>query len=718
MKRTDAERVFVVTGVCCTSEETVLRKGLERTLGPQGYRFSPVTCELSVARSVSREAVVGAVRSAGFGIRERMHIAEREPFFRRHRRAFQIGASAFFGLLGATLLDNGARTPGQTVLLLAITVGGWEIAVKAYKALRHGVLDTNVLMVIATLGAIAVNKWEEAVAVIVLFSFSLVLESYASARTRRAVQSLMSLSPTEANVLRDGKEESVKAELITPGDIVSIRPGMRIPVDGTVLEGESTVSEAMLTGEPLAVEKTVGSAVYAGCMNERGALRIRVSRSFEETRLSHIIHLVEEAQHQKAPIQTSMDRFAGRYTWFVLVGALTVTVVPPILFGEPFAVWFYRALILLVISCPCALVISTPVTFVSALTAAARSGILVKGGKHFETLARLRSIAFDKTGTLTEGRLQLTDLVPLNGIEPKALLALIAAIEQRSEHQLGSAILREAALRGIEHSRVRVDRFEALPGRGIRAVVDGREVFLGNHGLAVEKRFDTPKLVEAVKQFEAAGKTTLSVGSEDQPLGVIAFRDSMRRESRALVSSLRAQGLKNLVMLSGDASESARVLSEEIGLDDWSGSLLPDDKVRAVTDLRARGGPVAMVGDGINDAPALAAASVGIAMGGNGSDAALETADVVLMSDNLLALPPLLSLSKKTIAIIRQNITLALVIKAAFLVLSVTGIATLWLALLADDGAALLVIINGLRTLRGLNIPASPGHQTEPNSSS
>ena len=706
MKRSEAERIFLVTGVCCTSEETVLRKGLERSLGAQGFRFSPVTCELHVAQSVAREAVVDAVRAAGFGIRERVQIAEREPFLRRHRRAFQIGAAAFAGLLGATLLENGARRPGEGFLLLAIAVGGWEIAVKAYKAARHGVLDTNVLMVIATAGAIAVNKWEEAVAVIVLFSLSLVLESYASARTRRAVQSLMSLSPDEAIVVRDDKESAVKAELVKPGDIVSIRPGMRIPVDGTVLEGESTVSEAMLTGEPLAVDKRVGSTVYAGCLNERGSLRIRVSRSFEETRLSHIIHLVEEAQHQKAPIQTTMNRFAERYTWAVLVAALVVTVVPPVLFAEPFAVWFYRALILLVISCPCALVISTPVTFVSALAAAARSGILVKGGKHFETLGRLRSIAFDKTGTLTEGRLQLTDLVPLNGVQPNELLSLIAAIEQRSEHQLGSAILREAALRGIEYSHVRVDRFEALPGRGIRAMVGGREVFLGSRGLAIEMGFDTTELVSTVKKFEDDGKTTLSVGSSEKPLGVIAFRDNLRRESRSLISTLRAQGLKNLVMLSGDADGASRALSEEIGLDEWRGSLLPDDKVRAVRDLRARGGLVAMVGDGINDAPALAAASVGIAMGGNGSDAALETADVVLMSDNLLALPPLFSLSKKTISIIRQNITFALAIKAAFLVLSVTGFATLWLALLADDGAALLVILNGMRALRALQIPS------------
>jgi len=560
-------------------------------------------------------------------------------------------------------------------------------------------------MMIAMAGAIGVNKWEEAVAVIVLFSFSLVLESYASARTRRAVQSLMALSPAEAIVIRNGKDATIKAEEVKVGDIVTIRPGMRIPVDGIVLEGESTVSEAMLTGEPLPAEKSAGSEVYAGCLNERGSLRIRVSRAFEETRLSHIIHLVEEAQYQKAPIQTTMDRFAARYTWIVLLGAIAVAVVPPLVYAEPFRIWFYRALIMLVISCPCALVISTPVTFVSALTAAARSGVLVKGGKHFETLARLRSIAFDKTGTLTEGRPRITDLVPLNGMTPKELLALVAAIEQHSEHQLGSAIVREAALWGIEQAPMSIDRFEALPGRGIASVVDGKEFFLGNCGLAGEMGFDTPELVETVKQFEAAGKSTLSIGRPGEALGVIAFRDTLRRESRPLVQSLRSQGMKDLVMLSGDAEESAKAIAQDIGLEDWRGSLLPGDKVEAIKELRTQHGLVAMVGDGINDTPALAAASVGIAMGGNGTDAALETADVVLMSDNLLLLPPLFTLSRKTMKIVRQNIVFALAIKAMFLLLSVAGIATLWLALLADDGAALLVILNGMRALRRLRIP-------------
>lgn len=705
MKPSDPGRTFVVTGVCCASEENVLRKSLDRNVGDGAYKFSPVTSELRVTRAVSRETIVQAVQSAGFGVRERVRVEEKEPFFTRHRRTLEIAVAVVLGVVGSTLLESGARIPGRGLLAAAMAFGGWEIAVKAFKALRQGALDTNVLMMIAMAGAIGVNKWEEAVAVIVLFSFSLVLESYASARTRRAVQSLMALSPAEAIVIRNGKDATIKAEEVKVGDIVTIRPGMRIPVDGIVLEGESTVSEAMLTGEPLPAEKFAGSEVYAGCLNERGSLRIRVSRAFEETRLSHIIHLVEEAQYQKPPIQTTMDRFAARYTWIVLLGAIAVAVVPPLVYAEPFRIWFYRALIMLVISCPCALVISTPVTFVSALTAAARSGVLVKGGKHFETLARLRSIAFDKTGTLTEGRPRITDLVPLNGMTPKELLALVAAIEQHSEHQLGSAIVREAALWGIEQAPMSIDRFEALPGRGIASVVDGKEFFLGNCGLAGEMGFDTPELVETVKQFEAAGKSTLSIGRPGEALGVIAFRDTLRRESRPLVQSLRSQGMKDLVMLSGDAEESAKVIAQDIGLEDWRGSLLPGDKVEAIKELRTQHGLVAMVGDGINDTPALAAASVGIAMGGNGTDAALETADVVLMSDNLLLLPPLFTLSRKTMKIVRQNIVFALAIKAMFLLLSVAGIATLWLALLADDGAALLVILNGMRALRRLQIP-------------
>ena len=700
MGRNNTDTAFIVTGVCCSTEENVLRKRLDSALGTNGYRYNTVTCELRVSRSVESATVVNAVRKAGFGVRERIAKAPQESFLQRHRRAIQIVVAILLGFVGGMLFENGSHLPGEGFLMAAIVVGGWEIAARAFKAILTGVVDTNVLMVTATVGAIAINKWEEAVAVIVLFSVSVVLESYASERTRRAVQSLMALSPTEAVIVRNGKEETVAAESVSPGDIVSIRPGMRIPLDGTVLEGESTVSEAMLTGEPSPVAKLPGSEIYAGCLNERGSLRIRVTRSFDETKLSHIIHLVEEAQHQKPPIQSSMDRFAARYTWVVLMAALSIAVVPPMVLGDPFRIWFYRALIMLVISCPCALVISTPITFVSALTAAAKSGILVKGGKHFETLANVRTIAFDKTGTLTEGMLRMTDLVPLNGIQPNKLIALVAAIEERSEHQVASAIIREAALRGVEHQDVRIDRFEALPGRGIRTVIDGGELFLGNRSLAVEMGFDTSELVENVKRFEAEGKTTLSIGRSGQALGVIALQDVPRPQSGELVSQLRKQGIDKIVILSGDTSTSAERLTEEFGLDSGTGSLLPEDKVEAIKCLRTRLGGVAMVGDGINDTPALAAASVGIAMGGNGSDAALEAADVVLMGDNILSIPQLLTLSRKTVRIIKENITFALTIKALFLILSVTGFATLWLALLADDGAAFAVILNGMRALK------------------
>ncbi|MGA9120556.1 MAG: cation-translocating P-type ATPase [Bacteroidota bacterium] len=702
MKKRDQTTKYTVTGVCCSTEESVLRKKLDAEVGVDGYRYNSITCELNLLRPVSRDTVVNAVRGVGFGVRDRTEAGSQEPFLRRHRRAIQTGIATVLGFAGATLLENGARVPGQWFIAAALLVGGWEIAVKGFKAIRHGVLDTNCLMMIAAIGAVAINKWEEAAAVVVLFSVSLMLESYASARTRRAVQSLMTLSPQEASVVRDGQEVTVKADSVRPGEIVSIRPGMRIPLDGVVVEGSSTVSEAMLTGEPAPVEKSAGSEVYAGCLNERGSLRITVTRVFEETRLAHIVHLVEEAQHQKAPTQITVDRFASRYTWAVLAIALAVAMVPPLFLGAPFATWFYRALILLVISCPCAFVISTPVTFVSALTAAARSGILVKGGRHFETLARTRTVAFDKTGTLTEGRLQLTDIVPLNGMRSDELLALVAAVEERSEHQLGSAIVRETAVRGIARTQRKIERFEALPGRGVKATTDGGELFLGNRTLAIEHGYDTPELVAAVERFEADGKTTLTIGRFGEAVGIIALKDVPRRQSRELVSGLRALDIRNIVLLSGDSSTSAGRLSEELGLDEGSGSLLPEDKVEAIKRLRARYGDVAMVGDGINDTPALSAASVGIAMGASGSDAALEAADVVLMGDDLLALPPLFVLSRKTVRIIKENITFALGVKALFVILSISGFATLWLALLADDGAALLVILNGMRVLRRL----------------
>ncbi|HEX9006914.1 MAG TPA: heavy metal translocating P-type ATPase [Bacteroidota bacterium] len=696
---------FVVTGVCCAMEEAVLRKRLDAGLGPARYSYNPVTCELRVPRNVPPAEVMAGVRQAGFGIRERHARTSPDPFLRRHRQALGTAAAAVVALAGTGFLETGGTVAGRVLLALAILVGGWEVFRKALHTVRQRMLDMNVLMTVAVIGALGIGRWEEGAAVIVLFSVSLMLESYSTARTRRAVASLMQLSPEEAVLITGEGERTVAASTVQPGQRIMIRPGMRIPLDGIVREGNSSVSEALLTGEAAPVEKRPGMEVYAGCMNGRGALAVEVSRRFEETRLAHIVHLVEEAQHQRAPMQTFTERFARVYTWIVLAGALAIAAVPPLLLGGPPIVWLYRALVMLVIACPCALVISTPVTIVSALTSAARAGILIKGGKHLETLARVRAIAFDKTGTLTEGRLRVTDLIPLNSMPPGRLLRIFAALEQRSEHPLASAVVSEADAAGVDYRTVTIERFEALPGQGVRAVVDGDVYFLGNRVLAEMHGFGSAAAVAATGRLEEEGKAALLLGREGEALGALGLKDSARHSGAGLVRELHATGIGHLVMLSGDSASAVDRLGAELGLDHGRGSLLPADKVAAVQALRRSYGEVAMVGDGLNDTPALAASSVGIAMGASGADAALESADVVLMADNLELLPPLIRHSRNAVDIIRQNIAFALLLKLAFLLLSVAGLATLWMALLADDGAALLVILNGMRALRPLRPP-------------
>ncbi len=706
MARQSETATFVITGVCCAMEEAVLRKRLDAGIGRERYSYNPVTCELRVPQNVPSDAVFAGVREAGFGIRERHAHTPPEPFLNRHRQALQTAAAAAAALAGAGVLEAGAPAAGKALLAGAILIGGWGVFRKALRTLRQRMLDMNVLMTLAVIGALAIGKWEEGAAVIVLFSVSLMLESYSTVRTRRAVESLMRLSPEEAVLLTGDGEETVAASTVRPGQRILIRPGMRIPLDGIVRDGVSSVSEAMLTGETIPVEKQPGMEVYAGCMNGRGALAVEVSRRFEETRLAHIIQLVEEAQHQRAPLQSSTERFAGVYTWVVVAGAVLVAAVPPLLPGQAAAVWLYRALVMLVIACPCALVISTPVTIVSALTAAARAGILIKGGKHLETLARVRAVAFDKTGTLTEGRLRVTDVICLNSLPPGRLLRVFAALEQRSEHPLAAAVLSAAEAASIDYRTLRIDRFEALPGQGLRALIDGDEYFLGNRTLAGQHGFASPEAIAALGKLEQEGKATLLLGKEGEALGILGLRDSTRREGARVVRELHDAGISHVVMLSGDSGTAVDRLGAELGLDRQSGALLPADKVKAVQTLRRTYGEVAMVGDGMNDTPALAASSVGIAMGASGTDAALESADVVLMADNLGLLPPLLRHSRKAVGIIRQNIAFALGIKLAFLLLSVAGISTLWMAVLADDGAALLVILNGMRALQALR-PAS-----------
>jgi Zn2+/Cd2+-exporting ATPase len=703
------ERVrYLVSGVCCASEEGVLRKKLDAVVGAGRYDFNLITGELRIEHPLPPERVVREVRAAGFDARPRRE-AEPEPRFAERFGGAVAAAVALALTIAGGILLEGSPLIGRILLLAAILVGGRQIFLKAFAATRLRALDMNVLMSVAVFGALAIDRWTEAAMVIVLFAVSLLLENLSTSRARRALQSLLSLSPHEASVLRGGQETLLPADQVIPGDLLVVRPGEQVPLDGVVTEGASTLNEAPITGESAPVSKSPGDAVFSGSINGNGVLTVRVTTEFENTTLQRIIHQVEEAQSRRAPVQMFIDRFARIYTPSVLGIAVLVAAVPPLVFGAPFGEWLYRALVLLVIACPCALVISTPVTLVSALTNAARHGILVKGGRYLETLAAAETIAFDKTGTLTEGRVRVTAVTPLGSSTADEALRIACAIEQHSEHHLAAAILEEARRRNIASPLGRATSFEAMPGLGVRATVEGGPYTLGNRRLAEQVGALSPDLAANFDHFSGLGFTTMVLLSESAPMCLFALEDRARPHGRIALASLQKIGIRHMVMLSGDQPSVAAHLARTVGLDRVNAGLLPEDKVTIVERLKARRGGVVMVGDGINDSPALAAASVGVAMGVAGTDAALETADVVLMSDDLLKLPHLFALSRQAIRIIRQNIAIALGLKAVFFLLALTGHATLWMALLADDGASLAVILNGLRIL-GFALPPDHRH--------
>jgi Cd2+/Zn2+-exporting ATPase len=569
---------------------------------------------------------------------------------------------------------------------------------RAFAAARHLSLDINFLMTVAVAGAIVLGEWSEAGSVVFLFALAQWLEARSMDRARHAIRALMDEAPAEVTVRRGDALHRLPVDAVAVGDTMVVRPGEKVALDGEVLAGDSDVNQAPVTGESVPVAKSAGDRLFAGSINGHGALDARVTRLGRDSTIARIVDLVERAQAQRAPMQHFVDRFARYYTPAVLVLAAIVAVVPPAAGLGAWTEWIYRALVLLVISCPCALVISTPISIVSALAAAARHGVLIKGGVHLERTAQVRCVAFDKTGTLTTGRLRVARLVPLDGGSPEELLATAAAIEAHSEHPIGSAIVRHARSAGAAELPTRA--FRALPGRGAEAQVDGVRAVVGNHRLFEERALCTERLHDVLDALAAEGQTPVIVATGGETLGVIGVGDEVREDAAPAVTGLRREGVRHVAMLTGDGRATARALAAEVGVDETRADLLPEDKVEAIGELRARHGPVAMVGDGVNDAPALAAADVGIAMGVAGSDASLETADVALMADDLGKVPFAIRLGRVTLRNVKTNITIALGLKAAFLALAVAGQATLWMAVVADMGASLLVVANGLRLLR------------------
>jgi Cd2+/Zn2+-exporting ATPase len=581
---------------------------------------------------------------------------------------------------------------------IAVALAGIHPGRRAWMSIRSRVLDINVLMVVAVVGAVALGEWSEAASVVFLFALAQLLETRAMERARGAIRSLMDLAPAEALVRTSDGDVVMPVDDVRVGDLIVVRPGEKIPLDGKVRTGDSHVNEAPVTGESLPVEKAPGADVFAGTINGRGALEIAVTKPGRDSTIARVVHLIERAQAQRAPSQTFIDRFARVYTPAVLTLAAIVAVAGPVVSGGSYSDWIYRSLVLLVISCPCALVISTPVSIVSALAAAARKGVLIKGGARLEQLAAVRCIAFDKTGTLTDGRLRVVDVASTNGLPRPEVLRLAASLESRSEHPIGRAIVGHAiderlTLGGAEG-------FQALPGLGAEGRVGQDRVIVGNHRLFEERGLCSPAAHEQLEAMTARGCSPVMVARDGETVGLIGVADEPRASAGAVVEMLRDHGIAHVVLLTGDQEIRAKALASGLGITEYRASLLPEDKVAAVEELKQRYGALAMVGDGVNDAPALATADVGIAMGVAGTDAALETADVALMADELPKIPFAIRLSRAASRNIRMNIAFSLLLKAAFLVMAFGGVATLWMAVVADMGASLIVIGNALRLLR------------------
>jgi Cd2+/Zn2+-exporting ATPase len=699
-----AESVFKIEGMDCHEEVAILEKRLKKLAGLEALAADVLSQRLTIqydAAKLNTSTIAEAVAQTGM----RAWLEHEQPIgvapSAATRRIYVAASGVLIGIgLALEYLEVDHRVV-VGAYAAAIASGGIYSGRRALHAARSLALDINVLMLVAVLGAMVLGQWSEGACVVFLFALAQLLEARAMERARGAIRALMDLTPAEA-LVRDavsGAFRRVPVDGIAVGDIVVVRPGEKIPLDGRVAAGESYVNQAPVTGESLPAEKRVDDDVFAGTINGRGALDVLVTRLRGDSTLARIIDMVERAQTQRAPSQTFVERFARIYTPLMLVLAFAIGTVPPLLLGGIWSDWIYRALVLLVISCPCALVISTPVSVVSALAAAARKGVLIKGGAHLERLADVRCVAFDKTGTLTKGDLRVVGVTSLNGARPERILHLAASLAARSEHPIGTAIVARAREQDIALSSV--EQYQALPGLGAEALVDGTRVVIGNHRLFEERGACSPALHERIEAatLAAGGQTIVIVGAEG-PIGIIAVSDRPRESARDAVRMLREHGVAHVALLTGDHAAAARALGEAVGVDEVCAGLLPADKVRAVEELRARYGTLAMVGDGINDAPALAAADVGIAMGVAGSDAALETADVALMADELLKIPYALRLSRATLRNVRANIAFSIGLKGAFLVMAIMGVATLWMAVVADMGASLIVIANALRLLR------------------
>ena len=583
-----------------------------------------------------------------------------------------------------------------------MVIGGYRLFTTGLKNLIRLQFDMKTLMTIAVIGAAFIGEWGEGATVVILFAISEALETYSMDKARQSIRSLMDIAPKEALIRRGNQEMMVEVDDIQLGDIMIVKPGQKIAMDGIVVKGVSSVNQAAITGESVPVAKTAEDEVFAGTLNEEGLLEVKVTKHVDDTTIAKIIHLVEEAQAERAPSQAFVDKFAKYYTPLIMLIALGVAVVPPLFFGADWDTWIYQGLAALVVGCPCALVISTPVAIVTAIGNAAKNGVLIKGGIHLEEMGAIKAIAFDKTGTLTKGIPMVTDYLPQSHANSNELLSIAAALEKGSQHPLASAIMKKAEDENAAYQDISIEEFSSITGKGIKGIFQNQMYYVGSPNLFEELLSNgiPSELKATIARLQKQGKTVMAAGTSKEVLGLIAVADVLRENSKNVIENLHSMGIQKTIMLTGDNEGTANAIGEQVSVSDIKAELLPQDKLRYIKDLRKKYDRVAMVGDGVNDAPALAASTVGIAMGGAGTDTALETADIALMADDLGKLPFTVKLSRKALSIIKQNITFSLGIKLVALLLVIPGWLTLWIAIFADMGATLIVTLNGLRLLR------------------
>ncbi len=713
---------FKVYGLDCAEEVVELKNGVGERTGVRDLQFNVLRGRMTVRFDpdvITSDGIVEAVAETGMkAVPWEEKEEQKRGFWQKHGRLILTVLSGML-LVGGFIshwvihgqpihgvitgaAEAGPGYPALSVILYvaAIFAGACYVLPKAAASICNVRPDMNLLMTVAVIGAVLIGEWFEAGTVAFLFALALLLEQWSVGRARNAIESLLDLSPETARYYcphHDDVEEKPVDE-INVGDTIVVRPGEKVPLDGEVTEGQTAVNQAPITGESLPVSKGPGDEVYAGTVNGEGVIRVEATRRSEDTTLSRIIHMVEEAESRRAPAEQWVETFARYYTPAMMFTAIGLAILPPLLAGTQWVPWLYRGLVILVISCPCALVISTPVSVVSGLASAARNGVLIKGGVYLEGASRTRALAMDKTGTLTHGEPEVQNIVPLNGHTREEVLRRAAALESHSEHPLARAIRRCAEKEGMQPPPV--EGFRAIKGKGGEGRIDGRLFWIGSHRLMDEKGEETPSIHEQAEKLEDAAHSVVALGNDEHVCGLISLADSVRDEAVGMIDQLRTSGVE-VVMLTGDNEGTARAVAEQTGVTEYRAELMPEDKVEAVEELVAEHEFVGMVGDGINDAPAMARANFGVAMGAMGTDTAIETADVALMTDDLSRLPWLVRHSAWTLRVIKQNIGFALGLKAVFIILTLFGLASLWMAIAADTGASLLVIFNGLRLLTG-----------------